>query len=814
MHGYNHKDIEKKWQEKWTVDGLYETLDTVEGKENEYILVEFPYPSGDLHVGHWYAFAVSDIYARLRSAQGKNVMFPIGYDAFGLPAENAAIKRGINPRTWTEKNMETMSEQFSLMGAMFDPRRKLATCDPDYYKWTQYLFTEFFKNDLAYQADTIVNWCPSCKTVLANEQVTEGKCERCDSEVEHKNMKQWMMRITNYAEPLIDDLNDLDWPQQIKEAQKNWIGKSQGVEFVCTIKDLDIEVKMYNSVPQTFMAETFTTIAPDHPLVKELIAGTDQEEAVLEYLQEIKEKKAKDKFSLDKETKGVFTGRYIENFCNTGKDLPIWVAPYVILDYGTGIVNASAHDERDFAFAKENNIPLHPVMFPEDKTEAEKVRNQEYAYCRDPKGIIQEPEVFKGRQWQEAREDIIEYLIENKFAERKINYKLRDWGVSRQRYWGCPIPIIHCDSCGAVPAPKEDLPVVLPDVEDYLPNDEGRSPLSKAPDWVNTQCPECGKDAKRETDTLDTFVDSSWYFLRYADPKNQDTFADPKKVKQWLPVDFYSGGAEHTTMHLLYSRFFVKAMTSCGLIDMKEPFTQRLNRGLILGPDGNKMSKSKGNVINPDEIVELLGADTVRLYLAFIGPYNEPGNYPWDPNGVVGVRRFLERVWRVSESLLDTDGEGTEKALHQMIDKVTNDAGRLKFNTAISAMMTFITHVERNGISQASYETFLKVLSVFAPHITEELYHNLGNPESIHLNAWPEIDTALLAEDTVVIGIQVNGKRRAEYEFAVGATQKDVEKIIAQEGENITNHLKNFEIARIIYVPGKIVNIVGKTLDN
>ena len=814
MHGYNHKDIEKKWQDKWAADKLYETPDKVEGKENEYILVEFPYPSGDLHVGHWYAFAVSDMYARLRQAQGKNVMFPIGFDAFGLPAENAAIKHGLNPRVWTEKNMETMHDQSSLMGAMFDPTRKLATCDPEYYKWTQYIFTQFFEKDLAYQADTNVNWCPSCKTVLANEQVAEGCCDRCDSEVEHKNMKQWIMRITNYAENLIDDLEELNWPQQVKDAQKNWIGKSQGVEFVCNVKDLDIEMKMYNSVPQTFMAETFTTIAPEHPLVKDLIAGTDQEKEVIEYLAEMKEKKDKDKFSLEKELKGVFTGRYVENFCNTGKNLPIWIAPYVITDYGTGIVNASAHDERDFLFAKENNIPLHPVMFPEDQDETLKIKNLEYAYCKDPKGIIQEPEQFKGRMWYEAREDIIDYLVENKFAERKVNYKLRDWGVSRQRYWGCPIPIIHCADCGPVAVPQADLPVVLPDIEDYLPNAEGRSPLSKVTDWVNTTCPSCQKPAKRETDTLDTFVDSSWYFLRYADPKNAEAFADPEKMQQWMPVDFYSGGAEHTTMHLLYSRFFVKAMNDCGLIDIREPFKQRLNRGLILGPDGNKMSKSKGNVINPDEIVERLGADTVRLYLAFIGPYNEPGNYPWDPNGVVGVRRFLERVWRLHETLQEVDGEGVLKALNQMIDKVTQDAGRLKFNTAISAMMVFVTQAEKKGVSRASYEILLKILSVFAPHVTEELYSILGNTDSIHRESWPEVDRTLLIEDTVVIGVQINGKRRTEHKFSIDASQEDVENIAKNDIPEIKKHLANFEIARIIYVSGKIVNIVGKSLDN
>ncbi len=794
MHGYNHKDIEKKWQDKWSADKLYETPDHVEGKENEYILVEFPYPSGDLHVGHWYAFAVSDMYARLKQAQGKNVMFPMGFDAFGLPAENAAIKNGLNPRIWTEKNMETMTEQFGLMGAMFDPSRKLATCDPDYYKWTQYLFTKFYENDLAYPTTATVQWCPSCKTTLANEQVVAGACERCGANIEQKEMNQWMMRTTNYAEQLLTEFDDLDWPEPIKDAQRAWIGKSEGAEIsfdlVNKAGEKITEMPVFTTRPDTLYGVTYAVLAPDHTMISSLESSLTNQDEVKQYQTETERKTERDRLEQKEKTgvqlEGVFAVHPL-----TQEKLPVFIADYVLAGYGTGSIMAvPAHDERDQEFAEKFDLPIVEVI--------------------DGDGKLINSEESDGISPEEAKK----FLTEKAGGKMTNTYRLRDWGVSRQRYWGCPIPIIHCEDCGPVAVPQADLPVVLPEVEDYLPNDEGRSPLSKATDWVNTTCPTCQKAAKRETDTLDTFVDSSWYFLRYADPKNNEAFADSEKLKQWLPVDFYSGGAEHTTMHLLYSRFFVKAMNDCGLIDMREPFTQRLNRGLILGPDGNKMSKSKGNVINPDEIVELLGADTVRLYLAFIGPYNEPGNYPWDPNGVVGVRRFLERVWRISENLQEKDGEGVEKGLHQMIDKVTRDSGRLKFNTAISAMMTFVTLAEKQGIQKESYLVFLKTLSIFAPHITEELSSILGNTDSIHTQAWSEVDESQLQEDTVTIGIQINGKRRAEYEFATDASQDDVENIINNELVSTVKHLENLEIAKIIYVPGKIVNIVGKTLDN
>ena len=793
MHGYNHKDIEKKWQDKWSADKLYETPDHVEGKENEFVLVEFPYPSGDLHVGHWYAFAVSDMYARFKQAEGKNVMFPIGFDAFGLPAENAAIKHGVNPKVWTEKNMETMHEQFLLMGAMFDPSRKIATCDPEYYKWTQYIFTKFYENNLAYQTAAMVQWCPSCKTTLANEQVVAGACERCGAGIEQKEMTQWMFRIKQYAEHLLTEFDDLDWPEPVKDAQRAWIGKSEGAEISFDLIDDSGEkvsdLPVFTTRPDTLYGVTYTVLAPEHGLLQVIKDAIQNKQDVEDYQKETDRKTERERLE-QKEKTGVRLEGISAIHPITQEKIPVFIADYVLAGYGTGAVMAvPAHDERDGEFAENFDLPVVEVL-----SEGDTLVNS----CE-----------HNGLSLDEAKK----VLTEKSSGKMTNTYRLRDWGVSRQRYWGCPIPIIHCEECGPVAVPQKDLPVVLPDIEDYLPSSEGRSPLSKATEWVNTVCPNCEKSAKRETDTLDTFVDSSWYFLRYTDPKNSETFADPEKIKQWMPVDFYSGGAEHTTMHLLYSRFFMKAMNDCGLVDMREPFKHRLNRGLIIGTDGNKMSKSKGNVINPDGIVERLGADTVRLYLAFIGPYNEPGNYPWDPNGVVGVRRFLERVWRLHEGLQDSNGEGTEKALHHMVKKVTEDAERLKFNTAISAMMTFVTHAEKKGVSQASYTTFLRLLSIFAPHISEELFARLGNEMSIHTVDWPRADKNLLIENTVVIGVQINGKRRAEHEFSLDASQEDVENIVRNNIPELQKHLENLEIAKIIYVSGKIVNIVGKNLD-
>lgn len=793
MHNYDHKELEKKWQKKWSEDGIYNVENRLEEKENEYILVEFPYPSGNLHVGHWYAFAVSDMYARFRRMSGKNVLFPVGFDAFGLPAENAAIKNNLNPREWTYSNMENMRGQLKSMGAMFDWSRELATCDPKYYKHTQSLFIDLYNNDLAYQAETPVNWCPSCKTVLANEQVVSGACERCDSDVEQLDMKQWMFRITKYADALIDDLDNVDWPQPIKDAQINWIGRSSGAELEFEIKDSDEKIKVFTTRPDTIFGATYLVMAPDHKMVDKLSVSNMDD--VLEYQKETNKKTELERME-NKEKSGVrLEGVSAINPAN-GEEIPIYISDYVLSGYGTGSIMAvPAHDDRDYEFAKKFDLSIVEVISGGDISESAYTGEGELINSGD----------FNGLGVDEAKKKITATLG----GELTNTYRLRDWLISRQRYWGCPIPVVHCDDCGAVPVPKDQLPVELPEIDDYLPSSEGRSPLAKHPEWVNTPCPKCSKDAKRETDTLDTFIDSSWYYLRYTDVDNVDKFAGDESIQNWMPVDFYSGGAEHTTMHLLYSRFFTKALNDIGLLDFDEPFKRRLNRGLILGPDGNKMSKSKGNVIDPDEIVDRLGADTVRLYLSFIGPYNEVGSYPWDPNGVVGVRRFLERVWRIKDNISDSESEDTTKILHKTIKKVETDVSKLKFNTALSAMMQFINHVEKESITKESYEILLKLLAPYAPHFSEELWSILGNDSSIHTESWPEYDEGLVKDDTVTIGIQVNGKVRAEHDFKVDALQEEVEEVVKSIPE-IVKWVEDKEIVKVVYVPGRIVNVVVK----
>ena len=721
MQEYNPKEIESKWQKEWERSGIYNASDE-SNKEKYYFLVEFPYPSGNLHVGHWYAFAVPDIAARYHRMNGKNVLFPIGFDAFGLPAENAAIQRGLNPREWTVSNIEYMKNQLHSMGASFDWSREVRTCDPAYYKWTQWFFLKLLENNLAYQGEREANWCPKDKTVLANEQVVDGKCERCGTEVVQKKMLQWHLRITNYAERLLEDLEKLDWPKAIKESQKNWIGKSEGA----LIKFDDIEV--FTTRPDTIRGATF--------LVK---AGKEDK----------------------------FTGEYVTNPA-TGEKIPVWEAEYVLADYGTGaIMGVPADDERDMVFAEKYNLPV--------------VKDYKKAGFED-------------------------------FGEKVTKYKLRDWGVSRQRYWGVPIPVIHCEKCGAVPVPEKDLPVILPEIADYLPRDDGKSPLAKNREWAEVKCPKCDGPAERETDTLDTFVDSSWYFLRYTDPKNEEEFASKEKLEQWMPVDFYSGGAEHTTMHLLYSRFWHKALFDMGLVGESEPYLKRMNRGLIMGPDAQKMSKSKGNVIDPDKEVDRLGADTVRMYLAFIGPYNEVGAYPWNPDGAVGVRRFLERVWKLKDRIskgdtLNTNSQGVT-LVHSTIGKVSKEISSMKMNTAVSALMIAVNELGKlSEISKEDYETLLKLLAPFAPHMTEEPWHELGHADSIHTQEWPKYDESKLVAEEVTLVVQVNGKVRAQFVAAPDLAEKEAVEI-AQNLPEIQKWVVDKNVEKTVYVPGKLVNFV------
>lgn len=1127
MEGYNHKDIERKWQEKWQTDGLYNVPDKVEGKENFYTLVEFPYPSGNLHIGHWYAFAVPDIFARFKRMQGHNVLYPIGFDSFGLPAENAAIKRGLDPRKWTYENIDYMSGQLRSMGNMFDWNRKVVTSDPEYYKWTQWLFIEFFKKGLAYKKPGLVNWCPSCQTVLANEQVVDGACERCGTEVTKKDLEQWYFKITDYAERLLSDLDNLGWPEQIKDSQRNWIGKSEGAEFNfrlktkkkrprfvvlhgfegsahtnfipwlkealgkqgyeveapelpnshdpkeseqveyvlnnCTLdehtvlighslgavvgmkvlmkldkpisgfvavaaaidsefpnvkeapyhknfswsidyslvqknasnriavlsdtretnrksylqylsKKLDAafieaesneehftdteepaildavtpQIKVFTTRPDTLFGVTYIVLAPEHPWVQELLEHVDNTEEVKKYIQATAKKTEIERTDAKKEKTGVELKGVTATNPATGEEISVWVADYVLAHYGTGAVMAvPAHDERDFSFARKYDLPIkyvvlpqkpdpsnphvpgkdvvfrnsvialvtspkdnsvlilrwkkhpwttfvmggieegedmvegalreiqeetgyknvkfikqicgpvqseyyaahkeqnrvshsYPLLFelideekeeiseeeasihdiewmPLDKVCAEDIthveadvileslRNGEKAYTGE--GILNNSGEFNKTPSFEAREKIVE-----RFGIKKTTYKLRDWLLSRQRYWGCPIPIVYDPEGNPHPVPEEHLPWVLPE-DDIDLKPKGTSPLGSSKELVERTKKIFGEGWMPEIDTMDTFVDSSWYFLRYTDPHNEKEFASKEKLKNWMPVKRYSGGAEHTTMHLLYSRFFHKALYDLGLVNEAEPYTNRMNRGLILGPDGNKMSKSKGNVIDPDEFVEKVGSDTVKMYLAFIGPYNEVGQYPWDLGGIAGLRRFLERSLKLMKKVVDgaEDTEEVVTLLHNTIKKVTADVEEYKFNTAISALMILLNRLEKEDvISPETGQYFVRLLAPFAPHLAEEMWQEcLGNRESVHLMEWPKHDEQKIQEKTITYAVQVNGKTRATI---------DVEKILTKdkiielstESKGVKERIEGKEIIKKIFIPGRLINFVVK----
>lgn len=767
MENYDHKDIEKKWQKEWEEQGLYKTVDNEKDKENFFTLVEFSYPSGNLHVGHWYAFSVPDIYVRYKRMLGYNVLYPTGFDAFGLPAENAAIKTGADPKVLTYDQMNSMRNQLRSMGTSFDWSREVVTCDPEYYKWTQWMFNQFLKNDLVYRDVTKVNWCPKDQTVLANEQVVNGCCERCGTEVIQRNQEQWMLRITKYADRLIDDLDSLDWPEEIKSAQKNWIGRSEGAELAFKLKVESSkvykeEVKVFTTRADTIFGITYIALAPEHNLVKDIFINSENKTEIEKYISDTAKKSELDRQQSKEKTGVEIKGIKAINPAN-GEEIPIWITDYVLVGYGTGaVMGVPQHDERDNEFATKYNIP-----------------------------IIEKPLVDK-------------LEIVKKVGGKMLNTcRLRDWGISRQRYWGTPIPIVYDPEGKAHPIPDEHLPWILPTDVDHTP--DGTAPLARSKELFARTEKIFGKGWRPEVETMDTFVDSSWYFYRYLDNKNKEAFASKEKIDKWMPVDLYMGGAEHTTMHLLYSRFWVKAMHDIGLVEEIEPYKVRRNRGLILGPDGNKMSKSKGNVINPDEIVEKLGADTVRMYLAFMGPYGVTINYPWDPNGVVGVRRFLERVWKLKNKI----GTGkTNSILHKTIKKVTEDIKDFKFNTAISAMMILINDFEkRENISEEEYKNLLLLLSPFAPHITEELWSLFGQKDSIHRQPWPKYDEKLILDDTISIAIQVNGKVRAEMTVLATSTKEELEKM-ALDLPRIKEYTKNDEIKKIIVVLGKVVNIV------
>lgn len=769
---YDHKAIEQKWQKEWQDTQLYKVNDTVVGKENFYMLVEFSYPSGNLHVGHWYTFAVPDIYARYKRMQGFNVLYPTGFDAFGLPAENAAIKLGADPKVWTYEQMEKMRTQLRTMGAMFDWSREVVTCAPEYYKWTQWMFNQFLAHDLVYRDTTMVNWCPKDQTILANEQVVDGKCERCGSDVIQREQPQWMLRITKFADELLNDLTELDWPHAIKESQRNWIGKNEGTLVKFRIAENDTSIEVFTTRIDTIMGVTFVVLAPEHSLVQQLLSQIANKDAVLAYIESTKKKSELDRQQSKEKTGVKLEGISVVNPANN-EEVPLYIADYVLAGYGTGaVMGVPHHDDRDREFATTLGIR-----------------------------VIDQPLVDK-------------FEISKKIgAIAHKTYRLRDWGISRQRYWGTPIPIVYDPDGKAHPVPDEHLPWILPTDVDHTP--DGTAPLARSKELHERTERIFGAGWKPEVETMDAFVDSTWYFYRYLDSHNEWTFASPEKRNMWMPIDLYMGGAEHTTMHLLYSRFWTKALHRLGLVQESESFKLRRNRGLILGPDGNKMSKSKGNVINPDEIVERLGTDTVRMYLAFMGPYGTPVNYPWDPNGVVGVRRFLERVWKLKDKI----GDGSITAqLHKTIKKMTDDIEDYKFNTAIAAMMILINEWEKAPvILAAEYRTLLQLLAPFAPHMTEELWHMLPDDRtnvpygtrlpSIHTIEWPQYNPSLLIDDTRTIGIQINGKLRADLTISTDATKDEI-RAAALALPRIVELTNGQTITNVIVVPGRIVNIV------
>ncbi len=810
---YDPQVIEKKWQEKWAEDRLYEVNED-SPKPKYYALTMLPYTSGDLHIGHWYAMAPSDVQARFKRMQGYNVLHPMGFDAFGLPAENAAIRRGIHPFTWTMQNIENMRKQLKSIGAIYDWSREIITCLPEYYKWTQWFFLKLYENDLAYRGKAPVNWCPKCQTVLANEQVINGRCERCDTVVIHRELEQWFFRITRYAEELMQH-EGIDWPERIKIMQRNWVGKSIGAEISFALDYPGVEekeIRVFTTRPDTTFGVTFMVLAPEHPLVLKLTTP-DKKTEVEAYIEQSRKQTDIERLSTEKEKDGVFTGSYVNNRLN-GEKVPIWIADYVLASYGTGAVMAvPAHDERDFAFAKKYNIPIRVVIAPEGW----KGEELEEAYIEP--GVMVNSGQFNGLPSQQGINAVSDFLAEKGWGGHTVSYRLRDWLISRQRYWGAPIPIVYCDKCGIVPVPEEDLPVLLPEDAEFKPT--GESPLKYNEKFVNTTCPKCSAPAKRETDTMDTFMCSNWYFLRYISPKLDNAPFDKEKMRYWMPVDIYTGGAEHAVMHLLYARFFSKAIRDMGLVDFDEPFTRLFNQGTIIA-DRQKMSKSRGNVVNPDDYVAELGTDTVRAYIMFLGPWEQGGE--WDDSGISGMSRWLNRIWNLvlqpyEEKEVSDDKAQTEllRTTHQTIRKVTNDLERLRFNTMVAALMeysNFLTRVKESGQVRNSYwnqaiEKLILLLAPSVPHVAEELWQLTGHEYSIHNQNWPSWDEELAKEDEITLVIQVNGKLRDRVTVPLSVTE-DEAKQTALNSQRVKPYLEGKKNIKVIYVPGKLVNLVVK----
>ena len=816
--GFDPASIDRKWQERWERDDLHRVPDH-DSRPKWFEMTMYPYPSGDLHIGHWYAMAPSDAHARFRRMQGYNVLHPIGFDAFGLPAENAAISRGIHPYEWTMENIENMRRQLRSIGAIYDWDREVVCCQPDYYRWNQWFFIKLYERGLAYRANAPVVWCPSCSTVLANEQVLNGACERCGAVVTRRDLEQWFFRITDYADRLMDFSGLIEWPYKILTMQNNWIGKSTGVEISFDISSLGIEereIRTFTTRIDTIFGVTFIVLAPEHPLVEQITTPRHQAE-VEEYIDQARRTSEIERLSADKDKTGVFTGGYAVNRLNYER-VPIFISDYVLMTYGTGaVMGVPAHDARDFEFARKYRLPIRQVIAP-ISWDGSELRE---AYLGD--GFMTASGAYDGMTNEEGAEAISDDVEKYGWGKRAFSYRIRDWLISRQRYWGTPIPMIYCDECGVLPVRDEDLPVLLPpdfvfEGDAFKPT--GQSPLAASADFVNTTCHACGGPARRETDTMDTFMDSSWYMMRYVSPNYDQAPVDPELAKSWLPVDQYTGGAEHAVMHLLYCRFFIKALYDMGMVDFEEPFLRLFNQGVILGQDHEKMSKSRGNVVNPDDVVGVTGADAVRCFLMFIGPWDQGG--PWSGEGINGIARWLNRVWDVairdSAALNGSDGStsrDTRRLLHQTVRKCYNDLDRFKFNTAIASMMELTNHLNRvwaegsvePELWKECVEKLLLLLAPMAPHVTEELWERTGREYSIHQQKFPGWDDELAADEVFTLVVQVNGKVRDKLEVPVGIPEAEAQEL-ALSSPRVQSFIEGKPVNKTVYVPGRLVNVV------
>lgn len=820
---YNFKEIEKKWQKRWDEENIYKVTED-KSREKYYVLEMFPYPSGKLHMGHVRNYSIGDVVARFKTMKGFNVLHPMGYDAFGLPAENAAIKNNVEPAKWTYENMAEMTEQLKQLGLSYDWDREVATCKPDYYKWMQWIFIQFYKKGLAYKKESPVNWCPSCATVLANEQIVDGECERCKTAVTKKSLSQWYFKITDYADRLLDGLDDLEgWPNKVKIMQKNWIGRSYGAEVVFKIDGFDCNLEVFTTRPDTLFGVTYMVLAPEHPYVLDLVGGSDREREVKAYIEEVKKKNEIERSSTTGEKTGVFLGRYAINPVNE-KKIPIFISDYVLMNYGTGAIMAvPAHDERDFAFAKKFNLEILPVISPDGK----KISGSDLKEAIIEDGIMLNSGKYDGRKNREVSDEIVAELHKRDIGEKKVNYRLRDWLISRQRYWGTPIPMIYCDNCGWIPEEESKLPVLLPTDVEFT--GKGESPIATSKTFKDVSCPKCGKKAEREVDTMDTFLDSSWYYLRYCDARNTERIFDKEKVDYWMNVDQYIGGVEHAILHLMYARFFQMALTDLGYTKSQEPFKNLLTQGMVV-KDGKKMSKSIGNIVAPSEIIESYGADTARLFILFAAPPER--ELDWSDEGVEGSYRFINRVYKlVYENIarypdvLPVDFTNDNKAdkellfvLNSTVKKVGIDIGeRFNFNTGISAIMELVNFMYKYKegkdfnpelFKQAIHKLVL-ILAPFTPHVCEEMWSGLGNETSVHLEAWPIVDEKVLVRDVVEIVVQINGKVKFKVDVENGLSKEELEKSLFEK-EEVKNLIQGKDVIKVIAVPNKLLNIVVK----